>query len=76
MIYTLFMTTNYITIDTHTHTFLIECSVRQTHSTGAPASARGYSAVESEPVSILHPDIAKAESLIRSAWQDAKLVAD
>ena len=32
--------------------------------------------VDAEPVSILHPDVARAESLIRSAWQDANLVAD
>ena len=28
------------------------------------------------PVSILHPDVNRAESIIRNAWADAKLVAD
>jgi hypothetical protein len=46
-------------------------SVRQSKSTS------GYGTVQdSEPVSILHPDAARAESLIRNAWADAKLVAD
>lgn len=31
---------------------------------------------EADPVSILHPDVGRAESLIRNAWADAKLVAD
>lgn len=44
-------------------------SVRQSQSTGGVD-------VDSEPVSILHPDIEKAESLIRNAWNEAKLVAD
>lgn len=45
------------------------CSVRQSKSTGG-------SVTDSEPVSILHPEAARAESLIRNAWADAKLVAD
>lgn len=48
------------------HSFL---SIRQSKST---AGAN----IDSEPVSILHPEAAKAESLIRNAWADAKLVAD
>ena len=28
------------------------------------------------PVTILHPDVKRAESIIRNAWADAKLVAD
>jgi len=28
------------------------------------------------PVAILHPDVNRAESIIRNAWADAKLVAD
>lgn len=31
---------------------------------------------ETEPVSILHPEAARAESILRNAWADAKLVAD
>ena len=31
---------------------------------------------ETEPVSIMYPEAAKAESIIRNAWADAKLVAD
>ena len=44
-------------------------SVRQSKSTGGPE-------VDAEPVSIMHPDIEKAESLVRNAWADSKLVAD
>jgi hypothetical protein len=46
-------------------------AVRQSKSTGA-----GGQDLESEPVSIMHPDVDKAESLIRNAWADAKLVSD
>ena len=56
--------------------YFLPCSVRQSQSTNVQASTRGYSSVDSEPVIIRHPDIPKAESLIRNAWQDAKLVAD
>lgn len=31
---------------------------------------------ETEPVSIMHPEATKAESIIRNAWADSKLVAD
>ena len=31
---------------------------------------------ETEPVSIMHPEAAKAESIIRNAWADSQLVAD
>ena len=34
-------------------------------------SARDY---ETEPASLLHPEAAKAESIIRNAWYDARLV--
>ncbi|XP_003385689.1 PREDICTED: uncharacterized protein LOC100634434 [Amphimedon queenslandica] len=44
-------------------------AVRQSKSTGGPE-------VDAEPVSILHPEVEKAESLIRNAWADSKLVAD
>lgn len=44
-------------------------SVRQSQSTSAVD-------VDAEPVTIRHPDIGKAEVLIRSAWNEAKLVAD
>ena len=54
--------------------YFLGCSVRQSQS--VQGSARGYSTVDSEPVTIRHPDIPKAESIIRNAWQDAKLVAD
>lgn len=57
------------------HTILFHCSTRQTHSTSAE-HAPGGRIVDAEPVTILHPDVARAESLIRSAWQDAHLVAD
>ena len=29
-----------------------------------------------EPVSILHPEAVRAESIIRNAWAEASLVAD
>jgi len=32
--------------------------------------------IEQAPVSILHPDVNRAESIIRNAWADTKLVAD
>jgi len=31
---------------------------------------------EQAPVAILHPDVNRAENIIRNAWADAKLVAD
>ena len=31
---------------------------------------------ETEPVSIMHPEATKAESIIRNAWADSQLVAD
>ena len=54
---------------THTHTF----SVRQTQPTD---SRDGYHSVNIEPVTILHPEAARAESIIRNAWGTSKLVAD
>lgn len=57
------------------YTVLFHCSTRQTHSTSAE-QGHGSRVVDAEPVMILHPDVARAESLIRSAWQDAHLVAD
>ena len=48
---------------------LLYCSVRQSQSTSGVD-------VDAEPVAILHPDIDKAEALIRSAWNEVKLVAD
>ena len=30
----------------------------------------------SEPISIMHPEAAKAESIIRNAWAESNLVAD
>ena len=48
---------------------MILCSVRQSKQTDP-------SVVDSEPVSIMHPEIDRAEALIRSAWADAKLVSD
>lgn len=44
-------------------------SPRQALAAHAPGEAP-------EPVSILHPEVPRAESLIRNAWADAKLVAD
>lgn len=31
---------------------------------------------ETEPVSIMHPEAARVESIMRNAWADAKLVGD
>lgn len=47
------------------------------HSTRQAKSAvSGGVDQEVEPVSILHPQAAKAEGIIRNAWADARLVAD
>ena len=45
------------------------CSVRQSKPTDPGV-------VESDPLSIMHPEIERVEVLIRSAWADARLVAD
>ena len=44
-------------------------SVRQSQSTSGVD-------IDAEPVTIMHPDVDKAESLIRNAWNEVKLVAD
>ena len=44
------------------------------HSTRQAKAAVGHD--ETEPVSIMHPEAAKAESIIRNAWAESKLVAD
>ena len=55
-------------------TALVQRTLSPSHSTRQSKSS--YGNLDSEPVSILHPDVARAESLIRSAWADARLVAD
>ena len=45
-------------------------------SSGARQAQSNVSHDETEPVSILHPEAARAESILRNAWGDAKLVAD
>lgn len=45
-------------------------------SSGARQSQSNVGHDETEPVSILHPEAARAESILRNAWGDAKLVAD
>ena len=45
-----------------------------THSTRQAKANVGHD--ETEPVSIMHPEAAKAESIIRNAWAESKLVAD
>ena len=49
--------------------FCLSCSVRQSQSTSGVD-------IDAEPVTIMHPDVDKAESLIRNAWNEVKLVAD
>ena len=44
-------------------------AVRQSQSTSGVD-------IDAEPVTIMHPDVDKAESLIRNAWNEVKLVAD
>lgn len=55
-------------------TFTHTDSIRQ--ATSNIAKTPGTAAAEMEPVSILHPDVPKVESLIRNAWADSNLVAD
>ena len=43
---------------------------------GARQSKSNVSNEEPDPVSILHPEAARAESIIRNAWADVRLVSD
>ena len=54
---------------------LIFADDKDSVSTRQAAEAVTQSA-ELAPVTILHPDVNRAESIIRNAWADAKLVAD
>ena len=43
---------------------------------GARQSKSNVAHDEPDPVSILHPEAIRAESIIRNAWADVRLVAD
>ena len=53
---------------------LFFCNSFTHHSTRQAKANVGHD--ETEPVSIMHPESAKAESIIRNAWAESKLVAD
>ena len=67
--------TVYVIASSNTLAHLFPCSVLFVRRV-RQSKASGGTTTDAEPVASLHPEAARAESIVRNAWADAKLVAD